>query len=682
MMISFRSVLFLTSLTLIVASPCFSSHTDITAQQARDLIDSTKNLIILDVREQFEYCDRGHIPGAVNYPWNSGVLEERYEELMNNKILVVCQSGGRSNQAANFLDSKGYTLVYDMQSGMSAWTWETVSCADSEPKYAGGDGTEADPYQIATAEDLIALGETPEDYDKYFILTADIDLDPNLPGRMVFYEAVIARVILNSDPNSLSVVGAPFRGVFDGNGHTISHLTIDDGTCVGLFGCLESEAEVRNLGVVNVNIAAATSSIGSLVGCNFGIVARCYSTGSISGFSQVGGLIGLNYSGNLIACYSTCIVSGSNSIGGLVGKNGTQYRYDRPSGSVTQCYSAGRVSGTAWGTGGLVGSSDGAITQCYSTAVVSGHTVVGGLVGCNYKTVTECYSTGAVTGLDSVGGLTGILGTAIACFWDIQTSVQSTSVSGTGNTTAEMQMESTFTDAGWDFVGETINGPNDIWWILEGRDYPRLWWQLPTDDFEDGQSEPLWSVFEIEPELAWLEEVNGRLEVNTTGANEDIDAIYVGDGWGLDALKEFSLRVDFHFSKVGIGDGRVNIGVVPSLDPSAMQWAEFEVGAFDEEPFFLYEIRDGDWVEEKVNDRFSDNGTLYFSYDPDKDELYFSSNGYGRDKAMWKVTGLVRGRWQSDSVYVILSGGCEGMALSGEDAWLDNFTVDSGAIVQ
>ena len=59
-----------------------------------------------------------------------------------------------------------------------------------------------DPYQIATAADLIALGETPADYDKHFILTADIDLDPNLPGRKVFDKAVIARWL--------------FNGVFDG----------------------------------------------------------------------------------------------------------------------------------------------------------------------------------------------------------------------------------------------------------------------------------------------------------------------------------------------------------------------------------------------------------------------------------------------------------------------------------
>ncbi len=48
----------------------------------------------------------------------------------------------------------------------------------------------------------------------------------------------------------------------------------------------------------------------------------------------------------------------------------------------------------------------------------------------------------------------------------------------TGNTTAEMQTASTFLNAGWDFVDETLNGTEDIWWILEGQDYPRLWWEL------------------------------------------------------------------------------------------------------------------------------------------------------------------------------------------------------------
>jgi hypothetical protein len=41
-----------------------------------------------------------------------------------------------------------------------------------------------------------------------------------------------------------------------------------------------------------------------------------------------------------------------------------------------------------------------------------------------------------------------------------------------------MQMASTFLDVGWDFVGEEENGTEDIWWIVEGQDYPRLWWEI------------------------------------------------------------------------------------------------------------------------------------------------------------------------------------------------------------
>lgn len=124
------------------------------------------------------------------------------------------------------------------------------------------------------------------------------------------------------------------------------------------------------------------------------------------------------------------------------------------------------------------------------------------------------------------------------------------------------------------------------------------------------------------------------------------------------------------------------LGLVPTIEEPVVQWVEFEAGAFDSDPFYLYDIRDDEWVEEKVADRFSDDGTLYVSYDPDTDELYFSDRGYGNSNVKWTVPGLVHSRWQSESVYIILGGGSEGMALTGENAWLDNFTVDTGAILQ
>jgi len=72
--------------------------------------------------------------------------------------------------------------------------------AVAQRKYSGGTGEPNDPYQIATAADLFLLGDSPGDYGKHFILTADIDLNPNLPGGKVFDKAVIAP---DTDPKAV-----------------------------------------------------------------------------------------------------------------------------------------------------------------------------------------------------------------------------------------------------------------------------------------------------------------------------------------------------------------------------------------------------------------------------------------------------------------------------------------------
>jgi hypothetical protein len=105
-------------------------------------------------------------------------------------------------------------------------------------------------------------------------------------------------------------------------------------------------------------------------------------------------------------------------------------------------------------------------------------------LGDNYGgLIVRCYST-AYTGSGNTGGLVGTDygGTVIASFWDTQTSNANNSGGGTGKTTAEMQTKSTFTDAGWDFVWETANGPNDVWAICEGVSYPKLAWQYVVGD--------------------------------------------------------------------------------------------------------------------------------------------------------------------------------------------------------
>ena len=113
--------------------------------------------------------------------------------------------------------------------------------------------------------------------------------------------------------------------------------------------------------------------------------------------------------------------------------------------------------------------------------------------------IENSYSRGAVSGNNYIGGLVGFDsdGDTVASFWDVNTSGISTSAAGTGLTTQAMQSIDTFLTAGWDLVGETNNGPNDVWSICDGISYPRLTWQLLAADLAcpDGVDFRDYSVF-------------------------------------------------------------------------------------------------------------------------------------------------------------------------------------------
>lgn len=363
----------------------------------------------------------------------------------------------------------------------------------AQARYSGGSGTDLAPYQIATAADLILLGDSPQDYDKHFIVTGDLDLDPHLPGRKVWTKALIAP---NPDSGNGSFQGTPFTGVFDGDGHQISHLTSRGESYLGVFGRLAYQAEIKNVGVVDGNIVSSGGYVGGLVGHNSGRVIHCYSTGTVSGGDSIGGLVGWN-GGTVTNCYSAAAVSGRYHVGGLAGYDyygdviqcfstgavrGTDYvggllGYDYY-GDATQCFSTSAVRGH-YDVGGLMGSSHfGTVANCYSTGAVHGTAYVGGLMGDNGGSVINCYSVGVISGEDTVGGVVGDnRSTVTQCFWDTQTSGQAPRRGDTGKTTSQMQTASTFLNAGWDFIGETANGMQDLWWIKEGKDYPRLWWE-------------------------------------------------------------------------------------------------------------------------------------------------------------------------------------------------------------
>ncbi len=310
----FRTILFpLGGLLALVASVA-AAHTDIASQAAQELINSGGDLIVVDVREPTEYCDeRGHIPGAVNYPWTSEVLQTRYGELPKQvPILVVCRSGHRSNEAAGFLDAHGFAAVYDMTGGMKAWTGQTAPCLGSA-WYGGGTGAPDHPFLVYTTEHLDAIAVEPNDWNAHFRLLADIDLAGHVYGR-----ALIAPDTSNTEAR---FQGPVFSGAFDGNGHVISHLTVKGQSFLGLFGQLSSGAAVLNLGLKAVDIIGTGSCIGGLAGCNDGTISDTYCLGKISGNDRVGGLVGCNHLGRIADSYSAAVVKAEKNVGGLVGVN-------------------------------------------------------------------------------------------------------------------------------------------------------------------------------------------------------------------------------------------------------------------------------------------------------------------------------------------------------------------------
>ncbi len=329
--------------------------------------------------------------------------------------------------------------------------------ADRNPP---GSGSSANPYLISQLGHLVWMGDTAAGSSgKYYTMTADIDASAtatwNDAGTSTDVLEGFKPIGAYSYPDTTS-----FRGIFDGNGHTITGLVINRLTTsrVGLFGCIGQNWQVRNLSIIRCEITG-DSHVGGLVGHNYyGTVSNCHVTGSITGSSYTGGLIGWTTSGTVSNCSTAGKTTGAGgSIGGLVGYNDAA--------TISNCFATGSVKGSAC-VGGLIGDSNGSFSNCYATGATTGDDYVGGLVGYCRSGVLSCYATGAVAGATYVGGLVGYraLGTVSNSYWNMETSGQSTSAGGTGKTTAEMKQQVTF--AGWDFA--------NIWGIVESMTYPYL----------------------------------------------------------------------------------------------------------------------------------------------------------------------------------------------------------------
>ncbi|MBP6672326.1 MAG: T9SS type A sorting domain-containing protein [Bacteroidetes bacterium] len=284
----------------------------------------------------------------------------------------------------------------------------------------GDGGTSANPYEIASLDNLYWLSQNSAQWGKYYMQSADIDAASTSGWHA---------------GAGFSPIGwaTKFTGHYAGHGHTISNLTISRSSTdyVGFFGQTNG-AVIDSLGLVNV---------------------------SITGSSYVGGIVGWSESGTISYCYTTGAVTGVSVIGGMVGQNYS----NGPAGLVTNSYSTATVTASGNTAGGIAGDNLGSFSS-------------------SYVTISYCYSAGAVSASSLVGGISGrnyARAIVTRCLWNTESTGQSSTVGSnlnggseslnSGLTTTQMKTQSPFTSAGWNFTS--------VWQINEGITYPSLKWQ-------------------------------------------------------------------------------------------------------------------------------------------------------------------------------------------------------------
>lgn len=271
-------------------------------------------------------------------------------------------------------------------------------------------------YEISTEEELMGLSQ--------LVSTREFNWQVN---EVYTFKGITIKLMndieLTKDwiPIGYSDIYA-FEGTFEGNGHTISgiHIENPDDDNQGFFGYLKGT--VRNLNLSG-SIETETSTVGGLaaVMAPDSSVENCTVDMNVSGRDKVGGVVGQSTSARIEDCHNKGNVSGTVKVGGVVGENWN--------GSVVQCSNTGTISSSGrgvgtYGTGGIAGRSvarDAVIRECYNTGSIrSNNECTGGIVGytnASGSTVESCYNTGTVSGVKGtsslanyVGGIVGSIG--------------------------------------------------------------------------------------------------------------------------------------------------------------------------------------------------------------------------------------------------------------------------------
>ncbi len=318
---------------------------------------------------------------------------------------------------------------------------------------ACGSGSVDDPFLINSEIQLVRLSDPANQAEAWdatacggekchFKLSQDLDME----------DLVLNGPIGNSSD--------PFHGSFNGNGHTISNLTVNLPATnnVGLFGVTSNSTEISNLGLVNVSITGQ-QYVGSLAGQNYGSISSSYTTGtgSVTGDNRTGGLVGVNrgsisssyttgtvsvtgngnYFGGLVGVnaigsisnsYATVSVTGNGIVAGLAGRNVT--------GSISSSYATGSVTASGGSSGGLVGwDTNGSTSNSYATSSVTGNNKIGSLFGriSVGGSISNSYATGSVTGTGNGNYIGGLVGEVSSGSISISNNYVTSSVTVTGN---------------------------------------------------------------------------------------------------------------------------------------------------------------------------------------------------------------------------------------------------------
>lgn len=295
-------------------------------------------------------------------------------------------------------------------------------------------------YTIDSVQDLIDLTLLSGKFagvlwkDNTFNLTADLDLtgvDPQEDGKGWW-------------PIGMWGPATFFNGSFDGQGHTISNMTINRPTLenAGFFGAIDVDANgasgaydpVKNLQLTNIDVIGDTyvaGLIGNILGAGIAAgysVNNCHVSGVIATGRVGGGIVAGSNNGYFLNCSSDVDItvttsSGRAAVGGFIG-------YDTIGTDCVNCYSKGTVTHA-------------------NPEDANGDTHLGGFVG---------EADGPPPGVPSDSSTNS--------FWDVTLGLATDGLYGNavGKTTAQMKKEATYTN--WDF--------DDIWWINEDSEYPQL----------------------------------------------------------------------------------------------------------------------------------------------------------------------------------------------------------------